>query len=120
MNYSIAKKPDFEIDVRVEDMKSKSIVPLALLINELLLNSLKHAFGGQEHPKISISLSEDEKNRSNRFLLVYNDNGSWIEGSVASFGTEIIQAMSEQLEGNFTLDITNSGTKYVFDLANLS
>lgn len=120
LNYSISKKPEFMIDVKVEDMKSKSIVPLALLINELLLNSLKHAFQEQTYPEISISLSENEVNKSSRFLLVYKDNGSWAKGSVASFGTEIIQAMSEQLEGNFTLETTDSGTKYVFDLANLS
>ncbi|MDF3026368.1 MAG: signal transduction histidine kinase [Fluviicola sp.] len=120
LNYSISKRPELIIDVEVEDMKSKSIVPLALLINELLLNSLKHAFQNQDHPRISISLSENEENKSNRFLLVYSDNGSWIEGSIASFGTEIIQAMSEQLEGVFSLETTSSGTKYVFDLANLS
>lgn len=120
LNYSISKKPELVIDVEVEDMKSKSIVPLALLINELLLNSLKHAFQHQDHPRISISLSKNEGHGSTRFLLIYSDNGSWIEGSVASFGTEIIQAMSEQLEGVFTLETSPLGTKYVFDLANLS
>jgi two-component sensor histidine kinase len=120
MNYSISKKPSLEIHVEVEDMKSKSIVPLALLINELLLNSLKHAFQNQENPLISISLSENEAHRSSRFILVYSDNGLWVEGSVASFGTEIIQAMSEQLEGTFMLETTDFGTEYVFDLANLS
>lgn len=120
LNYSISKKPEFVIGVEVEDMKSKSIVPLALLINELLLNSLKHAFQHQDNPKICIHLSEKEGHQSNRFLLVYSDNGSWPEDSVASFGTEIIQAMSEQLEGTFTLDAGDSGTNYVFDLANLS
>lgn len=120
MNYSISNKPSFKIDVDVEDMKSKSIVPLALLINELLLNSLKHAFVNQDSPTISISLSENETHKSNRFILVYSDNGLWVPNSVASFGTEIIQAMSEQLEGTFTLETSDLGTKYVFDLANLS
>lgn len=120
MNYSISKKPTFKIDVDVEDMKSKSIVPLALLINELLLNSLKHAFENQDAPTISISLSENEVHKSNRFILVYSDNGLWVQNSVASFGTEIIQAMSEQLEGTFTLETNDLGTEYVFDLANLS
>lgn len=120
MSYSISKKPVFEIQVEVQDMKSKSIVPLALLINELLLNSLKHAFESQDNPMISISLSESESHKSNRFILVYSDNGLWVDGSVASFGTEIIQAMSEQLEGTFILETTGFGTKYVFDLANLS
>jgi len=120
VNYSIRKKPEFVIRVEMEDMKSKSIVPLALLINELLLNSLKHAFTEQEDPQVSILLKEKEEDRSSRFQLVYRDNGSWAEGSVASFGTEIIQAMSEQLEGEFTLETSDLGTEYVFDLANLS
>lgn len=120
LNYTIDKKPAFFIRVEVVDMKSKSIVPLALLINELLLNSLKHAFSEQENPEISISLLENDEHKSNRFFLHYSDNGSWTDNSVASFGTEIIQAMSEQLEGIFTLDTSGFGTKYVFDLANLS
>ncbi len=120
LNYTIDKKPAFFIRVEVVDMKSKSIVPLALLINELLLNSLKHAFSEQENPEISISLLENDEHKSNRFFLHYSDNGSWTDNSVASFGTEIIQAMSEQLEGTFTLDTSGFGTKYVFDLANLS
>ncbi|MNJ85020.1 putative sensor histidine kinase pdtaS [compost metagenome] len=118
-SYSIEQKPTFEIDVRVENMKSKSIVPLALLINELLLNSLKHAFHNQENPKIVIRLV-DLQSSSSRFLLYYSDNGTWAENSVASFGTEIIQAMSEQLEGDLELKTSNSGTDYIFNLANLS
>lgn len=120
INYTIKKKPEFAIRVEVADMKSKSIVPLALLINELLLNSLKHAFTNQENPKISISLLENEQHTSHRFFLHYSDNGIWMDNSVASFGTEIIQAMAEQLEGTFTLETSALGTKYVFDLANLS
>ncbi len=120
MNYSIRQKPEFVIRVALKDMKSRSIVPLALLINELLLNSLKHAFHHQDRPRVSISLTEKEEDLSNRFQLVYSDNGSWAESAVASFGTEIIQAMSEQLEGEYTLETTDSGTIYVFDLANLS
>ena len=120
LNYTIDKKPEFFIRVEVVDMKSKSIVPLALLINELLLNSLKHAFSEQENPEISISLLENNEHRFDRFFLHYSDNGSWMDNSVAAFGTEIIQAMSEQLEGTFTLDTSGFGTKYVFDLANLS
>lgn len=120
LSYSIERKPDFEIEVEVADMKSKSIVPLALLINELLLNSLKHAFPQQENPKIVIRLTEFEPAQSVRFQLYYSDNGTWAENSVASFGTEIIQAMSEQLEGEFELKTSDLGTEYVFNLANLS
>lgn len=119
-SYSIEQKPTFEIEVKVENMKSKSIVPLALLINELLLNSLKHAFPNQENPEIVIRLEDLEKSSSTRFLLYYSDNGTWVENAVASFGTEIIQAMSEQLEGEMELKTSNSGTEYIFNLANLS
>src|SRR5690606_22876836 len=114
MNYSTIQKPDFLIEVELGDMKSRSIVPLALLINELLLNSIKHAFLNQDHPRISIKMIEVEDTDSGRFILDYSDNGSWAENSIASFGTEIIQAMSEQLEGTFELQISDNGTRYVF------
>jgi two-component system, sensor histidine kinase PdtaS len=119
-NYSVDKHPEFTVVVELEDMKSKSIVPLALLMNELLLNSLKHAFLNQNNPKISIVLSRVVDEKSNLFLLEYSDNGKWIEESTSSFGTEIIQAMTEQMEGELDLKKTDLGTFYVFHLANLS
>lgn len=109
--------PKVDTQVNITNVSSKSIVPLALLINELVLNSLKHAFHEQRYPKIGIYL---ENEQGGKFQLIYSDNGTWVQNPVPSFGTEIIEAMTGQLEGNFELSIGEKGTKYIFELTNLS
>lgn len=115
-NYALDKVPEVNIHVDLKEIGSDGIVPLALLINELMLNSLKHAFSSQNNPKIQINLhqvnTEDLK-------LEYSDNGCWKPSSEPSFGTEIIDAMTSQLEGEYQLTKAEKGTTYVFELKNL-
>lgn len=108
--------PNVDIQVHIAKVESKSIVPLALLINELVLNSLKHAFHVQSFPRIEIKLFNENQDK---FQLSYSDNGTWAENSKPSFGTEIIEAMTGQLDGDFVLEINEKGTFYTFDLTNL-
>lgn len=119
-SYSFERRPEVQIHVDIEKMQSKSIIPFALLINELILNSLKHAFTRQDDPIISIEVTQlPNHSDPNRFGFVYFDNGFWAENSISSFGTEIIEAMVEQLDGDFSLEISPDGTTYRFELANL-
>ncbi len=85
------------------DIKSiglKTIVPLGLMINELISNSLKHGFINAEKGKITIELiaSDDET-----FIFRYSDSGIWIEErpNSSSFGSELIETLTQQLEGTF-------------------
>jgi two-component sensor histidine kinase len=99
----------------LERVGSKSIVPLALLVAELISNSLKHAF--TEKGRINVSLKSGE---GNEFILNYEDNGKWKEQSNEnSFGLQLVQLLTEQLEGSFERVSTTSGTSYQFRLANL-
>lgn len=119
-SYSLERRPEVRILVDIEKMQSKSIIPFALLINELILNSLKHAFTKQNDPLISIEVTRlPSHSDPSRFSFVYFDNGYWAENSISSFGTEIIEAMVEQLDGEFSLEISPEGTTYRFELANL-
>ncbi|MES2554902.1 MAG: sensor histidine kinase [Bacteroidota bacterium] len=115
-NYAINKEIRVEMNVNTSAVYSKSIVPLALLFNELISNSIKHAFNDQAQPQIGVSIeSEDD----HRLKMVYTDNGKWVENEIASFGQELIEAMTQQMEGRFERIISETGTQYTFELVNL-
>jgi two-component sensor histidine kinase len=113
---SSSVKIPIEISVHshLEKVGSKTIVPLALLIAELVSNSLKHAF--EDRGKIIVNLSEE---KNNTFELMYKDNGVWKEkDTFNSFGLQLIETLIEQLEGSKLLT-TENGTEYLISLSNL-
>lgn len=109
---------DVNISSELEKIGLKTIVPLGLIINELMSNSLEHAFGGKQEALIHISIKiiDEEK-----FELVYFDNGSWNKQSkeYSSFGLELIETLTSQLEGELQKSTTKNGTSFNFILLNL-
>lgn len=95
----------------------KTIVPLGLLINELITNSIKHAFFKKKNALISISI----RGKNDDFLLSYSDNGIWIDPNKtkSSFGLELISILTSQLEGNFERISNEEGTTYTFNIKNI-
>lgn len=115
--YAVDKKVSFKVEASIERVGSKTIVPLALLFNELITNSLKHAFHQIEEPSITIMLFET----SNGFFeMNYADNGRWRENEDNTFGEELIATMTEQLDGSCELTKGFQGTQYRFQLKNLN
>jgi len=107
---------EYELQSNIDKLGIKSIVPIALIITELVTNSIKHAFTEKnQDPKIKLVISEID-NESGFFSLVYSDNGKWKSTDENSFGTELIDTLTEQLEGNFHLEKSDSGTTYSFSL----
>lgn len=105
----------FVIDV--PEIGMKTIVPVALIITELISNSVKHAFDTTEKPKISLSVRIQED--SNLIEMTYSDNGQWKSSKHDTFGTQLIDALTEQLEGSYTLNTTENGSSYTFSLEQL-
>jgi len=115
--YSLAIPVQLNIDSEFEQVGSKTIVPLALLFNELISNSIKHAFTNSDIAIITVNLIEKE---NAFFQLTYHDNGTWKEQkNKYSFGVELISTMTEQLDGEYELVKSNSGSEYKFLLKNL-
>ena len=99
----------------IEDalIRSDDANPLALLILELITNSVKHAFderGGEIH----VSL----KNVGDHLEVIVRDNGvgeSHSDSEHGGTGTRLIQAFVRQLSGSFDIDTHNGRTtKIVF------
>lgn len=111
-SYSIEIPIDADIRSNVETISNKSLVPLALLFNELVSNSLKHAFQNQSEGTIKIDIFRNE----GKIILSYWDNGIWREKQKeTSFGLELIQSLTEQMDGIYKHSI-KQGTSYEFIL----
>ncbi len=88
-------------------------VPCGLILNELITNSLKHAFPGDATGEIFIELSLGE---DSTLLLVAGDNGIGMpplsENRVSdSLGLQIVNTLVRQLDGTIDLD-TSSGVVF--------
>lgn len=117
VNNNIVKSEiKFNVITEFNKISAKTIVPLALLYNELLTNSIKHAFENIEVPCIDVHLYTIS---NQQFKLIYKDNGIWKNQSSESFGLDLIEAMTEQLDGKYELDKSETGTTYIFELTNL-
>ena len=88
-------------------------IPVGMIINELINNSLKHGFPCEENAEITISLKQHE---NDVIELIVSDNGTGIPdgGNLLSnntIGGQLIRALVEQqLEGSMNVD-TKNGVK---------
>ena len=104
-----------EINRRVEVesliLDVETAIPIALILNELMVNSVKYAFEGISEPKITIQLKESQ----GTLLLTYADNGIGKQNSAAgSFGSNLVDSLTRQLKGTMQIENDN-GTTYRFE-----
>ena len=95
-------------------------IPCGLIINELITNSLKHAFPGssnstaKNHRNKEINLKLNKIN--NNFILIVSDNGVGLPENVnfkntGSLGLRLVNSLVKQLEGTIELD-KSEGTNF--------
>jgi len=104
-------------------------VPLGIIVNELVSNSLKHAFSGKDRGEIRIKLCRDENGEfisskeeskskvceSTSFILIVSDNGVGIPEDLNiedldSLGLQLVFSLIDQLDGELELK-RNNGTE---------
>jgi two-component sensor histidine kinase len=91
----------------------ETAVPFGLLMNELITNSLRHAFPGGREGGIHITLSKAEEDAHE---LEYCDDGigkqlTLVNGHIVSLGLSLIETLVKQLEGTIE-KIPSEGTAY--------
>jgi PAS domain S-box-containing protein len=98
-------------------------VPLGIIINELVSNSLKHAFAGRDKGEIQIKLSRDKNGESKNedcmhtnFILSVSDNGVGIPEDLDiedldTLGIQLVTTLVDQLDGELELK-RNNGTEF--------
>lgn len=87
-------------------------LPCGLIINELVSNSLKHAFPKAKKGKVSIKIDE---NMGKQFTLVVSDNGIGLPKGLdihntETLGMQLVRDLVKQLEGTLELDRSNGTT----------
>lgn len=88
-------------------------IPIGLIVNELLTNSMKYAFPKQEKGEISISLKE---NADHQLKLVVADSGvgnNHIQSaSGTGFGSQLVQLLTMQIHGKLEV-LQENGRKTI-------
>jgi PAS domain S-box-containing protein len=109
-------RKNLNIEYVVDDfiLDSKVLFPLGIIINELLTNSMKHAFPGGREGIISISVKIDENGIIEASV---SDDGIGIPESLdinktQSFGLNLIDLLSVQIGGSVSISRAG-GTSFV-------
>lgn len=111
----------FELKVDEIELNINTSIPLGLLINEILTNSLKHGLKEQEKGKIYVSI---EKNNEGKFHLKIGDDGigftpkNRFEDS-DTLGLQLISSLIEQLGGEIKREEALKGTHYTISFEEL-
>ena len=109
-NYAIDKEIKTDIKIGKADIGLKTLVPLGLIINEIITNALKHAFGKSKEGEIKVELNKlEDKN----YELIIGDNGIGKNHSVTTIGLgeKLIGTFVRQLNG-VREQLNESGTMY--------
>ena len=106
---NIALKMDVEdVSIRID-----SAIPCGLILNELISNSLKHAFPDEREGEIRIDFHADDDD--NITLIVGNNGVEFPEDldwkNTESLGLQLVNLLTEQLHGTIELD-RSSGTAF--------
>jgi PAS domain S-box-containing protein len=104
------------IDTEKVSLDIDSAVPCGLIINEVVSNALKHAFGPDETGEISILF---KRNGEKGIHLVISDNGRGLPPgfdpeTADSLGMQLINALTSQLDGKMTFTGLK-GTTFTLD-----
>jgi len=89
------------------------LTPLALIVNEIISNSLKYGFINESKPQIYFKLTQ---NIGSRTKIIIGDNGKGFDRSKFdtpdSMGMELIKTLTEQLDGEIVLDFNDNSPFY--------
>ena len=105
-------KPNFILDIDEVELNINQAIPTGLIMNELIINSLKHAFKGQNEPEIKVAF----KNLSSQVRFSVEDNGVGVSDDVNlhesnSLGMTLIKTLADQLNAELKMENISGGFK---------
>lgn len=109
-SYNETERIEVNIDMNEIELDVDTAVPVGLIVNELLTNSLKYAFPNGKKGIIKLSL---ESLADGNLNLKVSDNGvgktlsSLPKGT--GFGTQLVDLLTRQIDGNLVQEV-NDGT----------
>lgn len=106
----------FRLDMHEVDVEISTAIPLGLILNELISNSLKYAFPAGKAGEVFIGIQKVD----HILTIQFHDNGIGIPESVdwketQSLGLRLVNTLVDQLNGTIELDRTD-GTRFTLVL----
>jgi two-component sensor histidine kinase len=91
-----------KVSTEVEDIAvdSGKLSSLGIVINELITNSIKHAFAGKKEGRLSVTCGK----KGEEIVVTYRDNGPGLDhdaatGETSGFGMQLVHMTIESLGG---------------------
>lgn len=104
------KNVEVKLDILQEtiELNAKLLSSVGIILNELITNSMKHAFAETSMPEIRLRIFKSQ----NQLVLEYSDNGTGIPDSISfqntpGFGLQLIGMLVEQIEGKIHIERIN-------------
>ena len=103
----------YHVEVNIDKLDLDTMIPVGLLINEVISNSLKYAFSSKQNN--NVITFKMKKNENNSYTMVIGDNGIGskigLNDAHTTFGLELIKTLTEQLHGTIK-QLPVEGTMY--------
>lgn len=108
-------KLDLHLDLEHQDMPADKAAPLALIVNELVTNALKHAFADREGGRLGIRVHKP----NGKLRIEVADDGHGMNGAkdTSSFGLRLVSSLARQLQAEIEWLDNTPGTKVRIDFA---
>lgn len=121
-SYNLEKNIVSKFNIEPVKMSIDTLLPLSLIINELVSNSLKHAFNDVNKGELYIDLKSTNDN--NNYELIVGDNGCGskecvLSNIVNSTGLILIKTFVKQLNGNIETLNERVGTNFKISFTNI-
>jgi two-component sensor histidine kinase len=112
-SFSANKRVQVECVMNSLNVDIDTAVPLGLIVNELLTNTIKYAFPEGRSGKVQIKL---EQGANGNLQMMVSDNGVGKSGTIkgTGFGGQLIALLTRQLGGTIKED-NNNGTHIFFE-----
>ncbi|MFK7951945.1 MAG: tetratricopeptide repeat protein [Ekhidna sp.] len=118
-SYSISQdRVLLKTDIDPLNLDIDTAIPIGLILNELISNSLKYAFPNEQRGEIEIKLKESNRN----LQMTMIDSGIGMSPNFdlensTSFGMKLIHTLAEKLDAEIKIDL-QKGTRIHFEIRN--
>ncbi|MGQ9366025.1 sensor histidine kinase [Azospirillum sp. A39] len=106
------------VDADEADLPADSLIPLALIVNELVTNAMKYAYGPGEPGDVLVSF-QVLPDGAKRLTIADRGRGLPADFDMAranSLGMKVVKAFAGQLRGSLRAESPGVGTRFVLDL----